>query len=228
MRAILLSLSILSLVLATPACDDVVDGDPDATGDTTPEPDATGDTDTVEPEPPEYRAALIRDLWLLDETIEDKRNDGCRSAQGADGADIDAVLLVLPDNVAYAGEFVDAYIPSGLCDNEDYFDTDLAKGEPDGDLSGGFVTLRGGWLLVEFEDQLVIQEDDAIVTHEIGVENHGASGEDPYEVYLATSLECVSDLADKSDFEAVKAACNARLLSDAADGESTATVPALD
>lgn len=184
----------------------------------------TGETPEVEEEAPKtYSAVLIRDLWLPSKALEDKENDGCQSAVGADGADIDAVALVDsagPRTEYYFLDKVVSHIGSGLCKEEYAKDDKEALGIADGSIWDGYVSLRGGWLAGEFEFGLLLTPDLSLTVYEVGVNNHGATGEDPYAVYAITDISCVDGL-DPENWPAIEEACSAVLIADAGDGEAT-------
>lgn len=186
---------------------------------------ANEDPSTEEPEdeaPKTYSAVLIRDLWLPNKHIEEKDNDGCRSAVGADGADIDAIALVDAAGVRTEYYFLDkvvSHIGKGHCKEELHDDDSAALGMADGSLYDGYVSLRGGWLAGEFEFGLLLAPDMTLTVYEVGVTNHGATGEDPYAAYAITDLSCLQGI-DPNDWPSIEASCSAILIADAADGES--------
>ncbi len=152
------------------------------------------------PEPTKYYAVFIEDDW-------DARC--ATSGVGAHGADIDAVGLwdptLDPDNPELIGwlDVVDMELDRATCDTYGFADPDLAIGPPDGELTEGFYSLAGGWLIGEFDHQVEILPHYIITVHEIDdTFCEGLSwcvGSEGYSVSIATDLDCVNTGPDFRD-----------------------------
>lgn len=198
MRKIWLSIAAAGLI-ASPlvGCDvseDPIDGDDTTIGDDTGGDTIDEDTTVVAPD---YFAILLQDRW----------DERCAtSSSGAHGADIDAVGLFdssadTATLLGYAQFAASKSDPNGLeCNAYSFDDLDDLKGAPDGSLTNGFYSLYGGWALIEFENQIQILDDYAVVVYEIGDDFcqgiSGCVGDEGYDVYVATELDCVTEGAD--------------------------------
>src|SRR5690606_2135468 len=116
--------------------------------------------------------------------LQDKSFDGkCRSDSNSNGADIDAVELILGDlqqSVYFATVIGDVPANAGeklavanppSCDNN-YKDINAAKGAPDATKlvppnDTQFVSLHGGWIAGEFTGTPYIANGDQLVIHEV-------------------------------------------------------------
>jgi len=168
------------------------------TSDTTQQTDTQGDTttadttetDTTEPDP-EYYAVFLDDLW-----------DGrcATSGYGAHGADIDAVgLFEGESHIAWLdADFIDAEFTPSCPSHDKSQDPKRAAGAPDGNVGSGtgFYSLAGGWLIGEFVGAPLIIPGYELVVYEVDSSytwSGGAGRNDPYEVYVATSIDCVNE-----------------------------------
>lgn len=119
--------------------------------------------------------------------IDDSGFEGTCSPTGAHGADIDAVALYDGDTrVAYL-DTVELGTDSGgsSCESvADFSAASAALGPPDGDSSGGFVSLNGGWLVGEFEWAAEIVSGYSLRIYEVG-------SDEAYDIYIAGELGCV-------------------------------------
>ncbi len=140
--------------------------------------------------------------------LEDLVWDGkCRSSSNSNGPDIDAVELQLADlqSSVYldtvvgdvpekAGEQLAVANPA-TCDNN-FKNIQAAKGAPDATKlvpakDTQFVSLHGGWIAGEFENQTFIAVGDTIVVHEVGTNFGGnANSDEMVGLYVMTDLGC--------------------------------------
>ncbi len=225
MRKIWLSIAAAGLI-ASPLVGCDVSEDPFDGEDTTIGTD-TGDDTFIEdttPVAPDYFAILLTDRW----------DERCAtSSVGAHGADIDAIGLFDPaadtQLVGYAAFARAKTAPpaDGECNEYGYGDTDELKGAPDGALTSGFYSLYGGWALVEFDAAAQILDGYTVTVYEIGDDFCGGIsscvGDEGYDVYVATDLDCVGEGADGTDDTS---ACQLVQLTgdDGAAGEATIPV----
>ncbi|MEZ4265323.1 MAG: hypothetical protein R3F39_03005 [Myxococcota bacterium] len=165
---------------------------PDAVVDTTPTPDATVDAVPDVVVAPRYHAVYIEDHW---------DGIGCGSAiqtRMSPGADIDAVELLDGDTILGTFDVVRGQPnPTGDTECENGFsDPSAAKGPPDATQNfENYFSLHGGWLIGEFANALEVTPGDTVKVYELGT-SHPLSTEgadEPYEVWIATGLECVDD-----------------------------------
>ena len=143
MRKILVSFAMAGLAaIPTVGCDvqngdgDAVTNNPNTTNNTT---DTNNNQETTVTGP---IAVIVSD--------EDTFDGVCRSNSGADGADIDAVLLSDKDDASLGG-FVNATLRAGSTCNVTKTKVDDVKGNPNGTLTSGFVSLGGGYVAGVFD-----------------------------------------------------------------------------
>jgi len=160
-------------------------GSPD-TGGT---PDAGPGEDTTAPT--QYFAVYVSDITDFD----------CSNNSKNHGADIDAIELIDAVTDASAGFVTDAggMLGDGSgsgnnCSGEPSpasQELNNIKGAPNGDLSGGFVALAGGYLTAEF-GSLEITDAYEIQIYEVGTDECGSQGckDDEMTVGIATDLSC--------------------------------------
>lgn len=178
---------LISGSVAISACDvepsDVVGG-----GDDTTNPGDTGaDVPAV---PLQYTAIIIDDSRIFPTHRADGGNPCATSSMGAHGADIDAVALMDgPDLVGYL-DTVDYEAGTRCTMDADFTDSDLVKGAPDGQLLEGFVSLGGGWLTGEFDNQALILPTYDVIVYEVGAEQGGL--DEGFELFVAEDLDCVN------------------------------------
>ena len=157
--------------------------------------DATGSTETTNPEdtsdPTKYFAVYVADITDFD----------CSNNSKNHGADIDAIELLDALTGTSQGFVTDAggvlgdgsgsgNNCSGAPDATSQ-DPNNIKGPRDGDLSGGFVALAGGYVTGEF-NSLEITDAYTIQVYEVGKDECEAQGckDDEMLVGIATDLSC--------------------------------------
>jgi len=161
--------------------------------DTVPGSDTTGTdttgTDTVVVVPDDYLSVIVDDSTIFP-THRTVGTDPCAtSSVGAHGADIDAVGLFTAGG-ASAGYFNTVRLAQGTqCTiAAKYKEANEVKGQPDGTLLEGFVSLGGGYVIGEFDNQAIILPGYAIQVYEVGVEVGGV--DEGYDVYVALDNSC--------------------------------------
>lgn len=187
MRKILVSFAMAGLAALPMAGCDVQSEDGDATtnptqnttGTTT---DTTNDQETTQTGP---IAVIVSD--------EDTFNGHCASTQGADGADIDAVTLSDADDNSLGG-FVNASVHPGSTCTVTKTNVEDVKGNPNGNINSGFVSLGGGYVAGVFDHNIYILNNYVISVYEIGDDDCPAGvacvGDEPYKVFVADSMNC--------------------------------------
>jgi len=160
------------------------------------------DPTSCEPEATRERYAVI-----IDDSVAFANARGlggsapCTIAPGplfAHGADIDAVGLFRGDALLGYFDVVD-YREGGVCTGlraNTMTDERTAIGAPDARVDGGFVSLGGGYLTGEFDNQIRVLEGDVLVIYEAGklcVPDGRCEGlSEDYEVFVAEDLDCVN------------------------------------
>ncbi len=165
----------------------------DGEGDTTQTDTSTGN-DTMEQDTSTetaYYAVFLEDLW-----------DGrcLTSSVGAHGADIDAIGLYDENGDVLWVDAADNEFDSNVCPKYGYSNVNAVKGAPDGELvpdqNTTFYSLAGGWLIAEFTGQAQIIPGYELSIYEIDdaycPDTGSCVGSEPYEIYLATDLDCVN------------------------------------
>ncbi|MFO0748375.1 MAG: hypothetical protein U1F43_22335 [Myxococcota bacterium] len=186
MRKILVPFALMGLCsLPMVACD--VQGDGDATTSTN--PTTTNDTtDTVQTT--KYYGLVVDDSEFFDGRC-------ATSSSKAHGADIDAVEL--SDGTNSLGYFDTViYQPGTVCDvtSGTHADPELVKGAPNGSLTEGYVSLGGGFVAGEFDNQVQILPGYTVTVYEIGDDFcagiPNCVGDEKYAVSVITELGCLS------------------------------------
>ncbi len=213
MRKILVPFA-LSGLLALPvtACDvedplGTDDADTSNPNDTNPGDTSNPDTN---PPPTEYYALIVDDTQRFDGRC-------ATSSVGAHGADIDAVGLFDGDSLLGYFDTVDVLTGTTCNVAAKYQADDEVKGAPDGSLTENFVSLGGGKVIGEFTGQIQIMSGYTAVVYEIGDDFCPAGvacvGDEPYDVYVATDLDCVNQSASSCSIKVTGG--------DGAEGEAT-------
>ena len=191
MRKILVSFAMAGLAALPMAGCDVEPDDGDAT--TNPTSTGTNPTDTAN----DQEVAVTGPIAVI-VSDEETFNGLCKSTQGADGADIDAVTLSDEDDNNIGG-FVNAQAFPGSKCTVTKTNTEDVKGNPVGaDLYKGYVSLGGGYVIGVFAGNAYVLQDYVISVYEIGDDDCAAAGvpmsncvgDEPYKVYVADSMSC--------------------------------------
>ncbi len=168
-----------------------------------------GNTDTTTPT--EYFAVLVDDSAFFSTHRADGGNPCATSSVGAHGADIDAVGLF--DGSTVLGYFATVDVQTGSqCEVADKYKADAeATGAPNGTLTENFVSLGGGALIGEFENQVQVLPGYTLVVYEVGKDVGGI--DEKYDVFVATELDCINQ---------DRASCTVKVTgTDGAAGEGT-------
>lgn len=179
-------LACTALTFGTMGCDEGITLFPDTNGsDTTGGLDTTG-TDTAD-------TAAGTSYFAVN--ISDPPTISCSNNSGNHGADVDAVELIDTignTSVSYATNAVATWGDGNDCTgdmntgNQDEADI---YGATDGDLSGGFVALGGGFINVEFGSSEIVPAYD-IQIFEVGDGDCTGCKDDTMIVGLVTSTAC--------------------------------------
>ena len=147
-----------------------------------------------------FRAVVVVDLW-----------DGVCSPYGSSGADIRGARLRNSSNQLLGFfEQVEASVGQSDCINN-YQDPEDCAGPP----GQSFVALNGGFVVGSFAGQQVIESGYQLRVFELDQQVNGTA--EPYEIWLATDLECPFDPARRDS-------CM-KLLTDQALGSTTVVIP---
>ena len=190
MRKILISFAMTGLAALPMTGCEVEPDDGDATTNPTSNtnPTSTNPTDTNNDQEVPVTgpiAVIVSD--------EDTFSGQCKSTVGADGADIDAVTLSDADDNSLGG-FVNASIHPGSTCTVTKTNVEDVKGNPNGNINSGFISLGGGYVAGVFAGNVYILKDYVISVYEIGDDDCPAGvlcvGDEPYKVFVADSMNC--------------------------------------
>lgn len=185
MRRIIISLAIGGLASASiVACD--VEDTFEPGSDTTITQDTAGDTTVA---PTQYLSVIVDDSEIFPTHRVVGTNPCATAADGAHGADIDAVAL-FKGNGDLAGYYDTVRLALGTqCEiDAKYKNASEVKGAPQGKTNEGFVSLGGGYVIGEFDNRVTIQPGYSIIVYEIGKEVGGNS--EGYKVFVAEDNSC--------------------------------------
>ncbi len=186
MRKILVSFAMTGLAALPMAGCEVDPDDGDATTNPTQSTGTTTDSANDQEVPVTGPIAVIV-------SDEDTFSGPCKSTVGADGADIDAVTLSDADDNSLGG-FVNASINPGSTCTVTKKNVEDVKGNPNGNINSGFISLGGGYVAGVFDHNVYILKDYVISVYEIGDDDCPAGvlcvGDEPYKVYVADSMNC--------------------------------------
>ena len=182
MRKILICSLMVGLAsLPLVACDDEADADETTT--------TVPDGGVTPPPATKFHAAKLVDGW--------KSGDGCNSPNNkAEGYDPDAISLSDKDNqlVGYC-EVMGGSVPTSTaeCGANDHSDINEAKGEPNGTLKTGYVSLAGGTLTCEFSpNSPEIQAGDTLETFEIDKSVSSTAKDEAATLSITEAADCGS------------------------------------